>query len=725
MNALKPLSLEFYMPAQVTLKPLRRPPGWRANVLTQALALALSSQMCSAFAADYRPSPETLELAPLTVSARLHQESAKDIPFGLTVLDGQALETRRLRTLEDALRATPGVDVNSWGGANDANVRIRGVGSLNQMSMDDGSVQLNVDGVPMSVRNAAMATLDVQQVEVLKGPQGTLLGRNSEAGAINVTTRKPSREVQGYVRGEVGQQGQFMTEGAVGGPLTDTLAGRIAVRRSGFDNWVDDQQDGDPLTRPRDLALRGSLLWDNDSGTTGLLVAERQRAEHYAGLEMLRPFGHRPRLDYTPGVFDGNQKTHERYSFELNHDLAQARLTSISAYTRTDFNGVKGYDRNITRALYGAPFEYLIEDTAREQVWSQDLRLGSLPDAEVFWVGGVNLARSERSFDSDNFTNGSWQQRDFSTNSYAAYGEITVPLAERWKLTTGLRHSWDRKTYGADYASGGAVTGDSRQLQDHYSTGRVALAYALTAQTNLYAVLSRGYKSAGFNDYATSVKDSEPYKAAKVNAAELGFKHESAGGALSVEGALFITRVADDHLLGYDFTSLAVSAVNADTRSKGAELSTTWHVNDELTLGSAVSYTNAVVTSDAPGVSGGDVAAGSRVPDVPLWSGNFSLAWTRDLPSLLGLPAPRLNTLLNYRVQKNRPADAQNHYDLKGYAKLDLHLGLESGGSEIYLWGDNLLDARYDLYGAYSTDAVLTGMPARGRSAGVGYSYAF
>ena len=170
---------------------------------------------------------------------------------------------------------------------------------------------------------------------------------------------------------------------------------------------------------------------------------------------------------------------------------------------------------------------------------------------------------------------------------------------------------------------------------------------------------------------------------------------------------------------------MAVSAVNDDTRSKGAELSSTWHVTDQLTLGSAVSYTNAVVTSDAPGVSGGDVAAGSRVPDVPLWSGNFSLAWTRDLPSLLGLPAPRLNTLLNYRVQKNRPADAQNHYDLKGYAKLDLHLGLESGGSEIYLWGDNLLDARYDLYGAYSTDAVLTGMPARGRSAGVGYSYAF
>lgn len=710
---------------QWLLKPLRHPQGWRANVLTQALALALSSQACSAFAADYQSDSQALELAPVTVSARLNQESARDIPFGLSVIDGQTLQTRRLRTLEDALRGTPGVDVNSWGGANDANVRIRGVGSLNQMSMDDGSVVLNVDGVPMSVRNAAMASLDVQQVEVLKGPQGTLLGRNSEVGAINVTTRKPTREVEGYVRGEVGQQGQFMTEGAVGGPLTETLAGRVAVRRSGFDNWVDDQQDRDPLTAPRDLALRGSLLWDNDAGTTGLLVAERQRAEHYVGLEMLRPFGDSPRLDYTPGVFDGNQKTNERYSFELNHDLAQARITSISAYTSTDFNAVKGYDRNITRALYGSPFEYLIEDSAHERVWSQDLRLGSLPEAEVFWVSGVNLSRSERNFDSNNFTNGALQQREFTTNSYAAYGEITFPIAEDWKLTTGLRHTWDRKTYGGEYTSAGNRASDSRQLQDNYSTGRVALAYALTPQTNLYAVLSRGYKSAGFNDYATSVTDSEPYKAAKVSAAEMGFKHESEGGALSLEGALFFTRVRDDHLLGYDFKTVAVSAVNADTRSKGAELSSTWHVTDQLTLGSAVSYTNALVTSDARGVSGGDVVAGSRVPDVPLWSGNFSVAWHKDLPDLLGLPAPRLNTLLNYRLQKNRPADPQNHYDLKGYAKLDLHLGLESGGSEVYLWGDNLLDARYDLYGAYSTAQVLTGMPGRGRSAGVGYSYSF
>ncbi|WP_236101182.1 hypothetical protein [Pseudomonas argentinensis] len=106
------------MSSRHSLEPSRRPAWWRLNALTQALALGLSSQICTALAADQPlegSAEDSVELAPLTVSARLSQESAMDIPFGLSVIDGQTLETRRLRTLEDALRATPGVDVNSWG----------------------------------------------------------------------------------------------------------------------------------------------------------------------------------------------------------------------------------------------------------------------------------------------------------------------------------------------------------------------------------------------------------------------------------------------------------------------------------------------------------------------------------------------------------------------------------------------------------------------------------
>ncbi|UXM98640.1 TonB-dependent receptor plug domain-containing protein [Xanthomonas hortorum pv. pelargonii] len=195
---------------------------------------------------------QATDLPTVTVSARLADESAKDVPFGLSVTRRSDIEAGRLLNIKEVLRNTPGVDVSSYGGSNDGNVRIRGVGSLNQVSIDDGSVVLNVDGVAISMRHASLATFDVEQVEVLKGPQGTLFGRNSEAGAINVTSRRPTREREGYVRVEAGEQGQQLQEAALGGALSEHLSGRIAVRHSGYDAWVDNAQDGRPLVEPRE-----------------------------------------------------------------------------------------------------------------------------------------------------------------------------------------------------------------------------------------------------------------------------------------------------------------------------------------------------------------------------------------------------------------------------------------------------------------------------------------
>ena len=148
--------------------------------------------------------------------ARGADEAPKDLPYSVDVVDGITLEERRLLNVEQVLRATPGVNVNSSGGANVSTIYIRGVGALYPMSMDDSSVALNVDGSPLSTRQIAIGTLDTDQIEILKGPQGTLFGGMGEAGAINLTTRRPTREWEGYARAEVGQDRQFLTEAAVG-----------------------------------------------------------------------------------------------------------------------------------------------------------------------------------------------------------------------------------------------------------------------------------------------------------------------------------------------------------------------------------------------------------------------------------------------------------------------------------------------------------------------------
>lgn len=313
----------------------------RADALAAAIVLALLPVAALAGSGN-DDAKQATDLPTVTVSARLADESAKDVPFGLSVTPRSDIEAGRLLNIKDVLRNTPGVDVSSYGGSNDGNVRIRGVGSLNQVSMDDGSVVLNVDGVAISMRHTSLATFDVEQVEVLKGPQGTLFGRNSEAGAINVTSRRPTRERQGYVRVEAGEQGQHLQEAAVGGALSERISGRIALRNSGYDAWVDNAQDGRPLVEPSETAMRGSLLWDLADSTKALLILEGQNTRHEVAQEVLRPFGEQPSLDLTPGVFDGNRKQMRRYSLQIDHDLDNSHITSITAHTSADFTGGKG-----------------------------------------------------------------------------------------------------------------------------------------------------------------------------------------------------------------------------------------------------------------------------------------------------------------------------------------------------------------------------------------------
>jgi len=675
---------------------------------------------------------EVIQLEPVSVTARRAVENAQDIPFSISVISGSEISARRPVDLEDVLRGTPGVDVNSWGGVNDANVRIRGTGSLYQFSAEDGSVIINMDGSPMSVRFASMATLDIDRVEILKGPQGTLFGRNSEAGAINITTRKPTRETEGYLRGEIGTEGRYLLEGAVGGPVGETVSARIAMRRSGSDSPVLNVQSDEPATRPGDMAMRGSVLWKPGEKTTALFISEYEKVEGRVGMMTLRPYGDSPSINLDPDLLKSSKET-IRGSVELNHDFQDFRLTSVTSYLSSDFSSFAGADISVTELWMGMPMAVLKNEDATEHSFNQDLRLGSLPDSKVFWVAGLNFSFSDRGTDTDMPDYYMFSDRDFETDAYAVYGEMTYPLTDLFKVTGGLRHTWEEKKYEATYDAAGVLSYDDRKLTDDYTTGRIALSYAISSGTNLYGVVSRGYKSGVFNDYATSQFDSEPSEPAIVNSYELGFKHVSVDRRFELSGSVFFNDVKDDHLLAYDpAKSFASFPLNVDTETKGAELEGTWRAGGGLTLRGGLAYIDGKITSNvATFTSAGDVQNGNRLPDVPEWSALFSAEFRRPLGRLFGIDATALNARIGYRYVGERAADPQNNFDLDAYHKVDARIGLDIGNGEIYLWGDNLLDERYDLYGYYMTSMVPTikpfhiGWPSMGRTIGVGAAYYF
>ena len=667
-------------------------------------------------------------LPAVTVHARKAEEKVKDLPFTVSVTDDVDLETRRITRMEDVLRGTPGVDVNSWGGPDSANVRIRGVGSLYLSGTDDNSVVVNVDGVPTSVSNIGLGTLDAEQIEVLKGPQGTLFGRSSTAGAIDVRSAPPVlNHFGGHVRGELGNDHHHLAKGVLNAPLGDTLAARIALRHSAQDLWYENSATGRPLSRPADLNARASLLWQPQAATQVLLRASRNTARKYQSTMLERPYTSPPTQDLdTDSSIAGNERAINQYALEIRHDLPWARLTSVTGRETINHDETNLTGRRIMRAWMGLDTVFPQNKGYHSKGWNEDLRLSSPKGSDVFWVAGLNLYRND--WTNYNGYGGSFYTHDLTERSNALYGEATWPLrGTPLKLTTGLRHTRTRKTYSALYTPAGATTSSSAdRLSQNHTTCRVGLGWTLDPQTSLYATLSRGKKASGFNDNATNGPDSAPYAAATVDSLELGGKHESADGTLRLDAAIFSNRVRNDHLLVYDPTDSSSHMVNADTRSRGLELNTRWRAGAGFTLSGGLTWLDGSIRSHAvTNTPAGDVNAGNRLPDVARLSVLLGVQWEHPLPAFAGLAAPTLDAALTVRHVGRRAADPQNSFDLDSYRKIDLHVGITSGSTEVYLWGDNLLDERYDLYGYYFSPTLTVGMPSPGRSVGIGVTHHF
>lgn len=686
---------------------------------------------------------ETNRSDEIVVVARRVEESARDLPFSVTVLGGDTLSEQRLPTLEDALRFSPGVEVNSYGDSQQTSFRIRGVGSLQKVSSDDSSVAISVDGLPQSIANATLNMVDVERVEVLRGPQGTLFGRNSEAGAINIITRRPTDIFEGFVHAEGAEQNQYLVEGALSGPLAENLSGRMALRASGSDSQLINVRTGDPATKPRDYTGRLSLLWEPTSETDMFVSYEHQLLEGRASKYVVRPYTDPPLISSPPGT-DDEEKTIDRLTFSVDRDAGMFSVAAVAGITWTDYyNEGNQYDgilfNDILLPGFGIPDAFRRIES-EEQQNSLEFRIGSGSESPFFWVLGTNFYTSDRSNDQrdtyDNYrptaTTNADVDRAFETRTSAIFGEVTYPILEDLNITAGLRQTWEEKTYSAVWRasatnpSGIQYGTDSGVINDSYVTGRLGLSYAMTPNLNIYSMYARGHKTGGFQDYGTNPglgQSDLPYQPADVDSYEVGFKFEGMDGRFRLNVAAFFNEVTDDHLLVFDPMTFAAVAENFDTETKGVEVEAYWRVLDSLTLNSAIAYTEAEITR-VPASSASGASVGNPVPDSPEWNISFGVEHRAQLGADWDL-----TTRLSMQHVGERSADPQHSFDLDPYDIVDLRVGVGNSAWEFYVFGDNLLDEQYDLYGYYwpsfGFGGAETGTPSRGRIFGAGLQYDF
>lgn len=688
-----------------------------------------------------------------TVNARFVPEANRKIPFTVNHQDNLSLEQSQIKDGQSLLWQTPGLALNTDGQNPESSLKIRGVGSVNQVSNDDTSVVTMLNGVPVPQGNITNRLLDIEQVDILKGPQGTLFGRNSEAGAINITSNKPTDIFEGHIGGEWGTHGHSLGEMVVNTPLTDSLSSRMALQYDRKDSVLKNEQDGNkPLSHPQNLTGRVSLGWQPDERDNLLFTVDHQRQRHNSvGMTLLDGSD---KISVPKGSVDdwGNDTT---LTFNWQHSWDKVQLTNVTGWGHYyQSSSSPSIDSRISQQLYGTDYNSWRSYSNRQKQFFQELRLSSTDESPFFWVAGTNYIHSGRTLQFD----GGWNEmpgweydssdaqmhRRFTNDSFALFGETTYPVTDKLDLTTGLRHTWEKIRYrdhwvaNSDYANPGPRSQyDNQSLSESYFTGRIGLNYTLSDDWNVYATWSQGHKSGGFSNWDTSIASGQPatpYEPAKINSYEIGAKALIPSMNLEFNPALFYSKTRNDHYYALidPSSSFATVTENFDTESKGAEMSATWRPNTDFMLKMGMDYTLATITK-LPENSQSGGREGNRIPDVPRWGASLATDYSHPM-QVANLPVV-FNTSLNYRYSSQREADVGNNFKLGETHLLNARLGFKSTYGDVYLWSTNLLNNRSPVYGFYypAVDAAYggTGRDARvgtireGRVVGISYQYYF
>jgi iron complex outermembrane receptor protein len=546
----------------------------------------------------------------LVVTARRREENAQDVPIALSVLGAQTLEKTGAYNVQLLTQLTPSLQFSSFNPRN-TQVNIRGLGNNTGLANDglEAGVGIYIDQVYYSRPAAAtFDLLDIERVEILRGPQGTLFGKNTTAGALNITTRAPSftQEAQGELT--IGDHGLAQAKASVSGPLiADTLAGRLSISSTRREGLVDNVTTGEDVNDQNNLALRAGLLWRPNEAFQLRLTGDYNRQETdccllvFAGVgTSLKPaaaqypalaagIGYAPAsLDPFDRKTDANAEAHANQeigglSAVADWDLGKVTLTTVAAWRYWSWDPANDADFTRLKIIERS------ENADEQNQGSLEFRLASNGsntldyvaglyafwqdiDAEGVALYGANatywlLSPALPSALLDGYR--SDFQANSTTKSYAAFGQVTWNLTDTLSLTPGLRYTYEEKD--ADYAgvvSGGLATVNPTLLaykaaiarpqaytaedSDGSFSGQINLAWKATPDLLIYGNLARGYKSGGLNlaglpldTSGNPVLDRAVIEPEETTTVEVGLKSQLFEKRLTANLALFRSETAD------------------------------------------------------------------------------------------------------------------------------------------------------------------------------------
>ncbi|MBB6122387.1 TonB-dependent receptor [Sphingobium subterraneum] len=641
-----------------------------------AIAMGCSSSLYAQTDAAAQAADDDTSIGDIIVTAQKSEEKLSRAPLAVTALTGDALAKNHITDAASLAASVPSMNFGMYGGT--ARLAIRGVGFNSINAGAEGRVAYYTDGIYFSRPATALSGFyDVARVEILRGPQGTLYGRNATGGALNVITAEPTSDLSGYFTQTVGNYNLFTEEGAISGPLSDKVSARLAVKIVNRDGYGKNYGTGNDVDNAATQSIRAKLKFEPTAETTITAAFDyhhendRNYGGHYGGQAypavfpvMLSTLLTRAQLggpipptvrDYDSLIDPSNRRTFYGASLTVAHDLSFGTVKSITAYRHSNYT-----DKYADGTGDATP----LTNAEKSDQISQELQLSG--DSDTFkWVGGLYYFHERINGHVDiplgvdllnllglgpipaspnGYVHGYWAGGIGKTDTVAGYGQVTWKITPELELTGGVRYAWERHkvkdSVQFDFSamttpnplSSALFTPAPRSDSEKSFTPKATLSYLFAPDSTVYFTVAKGYKSGGFDLGATQAV---AYNPEKLWDYEGGIKTRLFGGRVQANLAAFY----------YDYSNLQVSVIVGNiVNTKNAAKARTYGFEGEiqailapgLRLDMNGSYLNAkfkdfrTVNTD---LQSGPVNqyAGNTLPQSPKWQGQAGLEYTYDL----------------------------------------------------------------------------------------------
>ena len=640
-----------------------------------------------ALAAESRNTSEVpTAIEKITVTAGKRQSLARDFPGSISVKDNLFLEEHQALTTDAMTRFIPNLFYKK-AVSGDAFVA-RGISTIDTSLFSPMGLYINDVAYPLSYMQSRFL-FDVMQVEVLKGPQSTLYGKNSSSGVINVVLTEPGNEFYGRTLLEAGSYNTFYGGMAAGGPvIKDKLFWGMSASGLDTDGYMENQTTGaDDVSDDRHVSARGTLRWTPNEALSASFFMDGQDRD--TGVSDLRfedgPFATEPFKVVSNGP-DRSCQDSLGQALRISYQ-GRSTITSITAHQRFNRDMIMDFDRS------PMPLGHALVDLTQDS-WSQEFRVSGNSEKLLNWLAGVYASRE--TLDNTwalNHVNPVMANRrvsDSTTHSLALFGQSTLSLTDHLKATAGLRLDHYEGEGHQAYTRSGLTRLFDKDLSQTQWLPMAALSYAFTDGIDGYATYSTGWLAGGYNFYSAASQETFTYDPEYTTNYEAGIKARFFNNRLKTNLSIFYTDIEDKQVReeipgggagAWEFTNAARA------HTQGVELEVTALPMGNLEIFGGVGYARSEV-DDWTGRAGGKSVdySGKRLP------------WAPELTANAGIGYYMKNgfyTVADLFWAGCQYFDAANTLEDEGYELVNIKAGYRFKQFDISIWCKNLFDQKY------------------------------